>query len=378
MKTLTIISHTEHYKTLEGQVVGFGSTVAEINHLLDIFDHIYHVAMLHDQNPPENTMPYSSDKVTFVPLPALGGSRLIDKLNIVLKIPKVINIVRKTVAKSEYFQFRAPTGIGVFVIPYLILFSSKKGWFKYAGNWKQENPPLAYKFQRWLLKSQSRHVTINGQWKDQPSHCLSFENPCLTDSELESGNQLIKDKALPDGQFDLCFVGRLEEAKGIGRFIKAVTALGELNQNKINVIRIIGDGPSTGQYYEMTKKSNINFQFLGLVSRTKVHDIFKKSHAIILPSASEGFPKVIAEAMNYGCLPVVSNVSSIAEYIKDGFNGFLLQSLDEITLEQTLMRLLDISNDAYIQMIEQGHHNSKKFTFSYYNQQIEGKILKEK
>ena len=376
MKTLAIISHTEHYMTKDGQIVGFGATVAEINHLLDIFDHIYHVAMLHEKDAPQNTLAYISDRVTFVPLPPLGGSKLKDKLQLLFKLPEVIATVKRTISKADYFQFRAPTGIGVYVLPYLIWFNSKPGWFKYAGNWKQGKASLAYRFQRWLLtKQKGRKVTINGRWKDQPAQCLSFENPCLTLEELRNGMRLIKTKTLANNQFNLCFVGRLEEAKGIGRLIKGLTALNERYVNLIKVVNVVGEGSAKTQYIEMSKNSGIKYQFLGLLSRTEVHDMFKQSHAIILPSASEGFPKVIAEAMNYGCLPVVSNVSSISEYVEDGVNGFLLQPFDSLNLEQTLERLLSLSNDDYIRMIEGCHQSTGKFTYTHYNQQITSKIL---
>ena len=49
MKVLTIISHTEHYKTADGKIVGLGSTVTEINNLISVFGEIRHVAMLHQE-----------------------------------------------------------------------------------------------------------------------------------------------------------------------------------------------------------------------------------------------------------------------------------------------------------------------------------------
>src|SRR5690606_8108280 len=213
MKQLTIISHTEHYKTAQGQLVGFGSTVTEINHLLELFDKIVHVGVLHKGKSPESALPYISKRIDFVALPVLGGKNVVDKIQMVLHAPRVLNRIHHALKGSTHFQFRAPTGMGVYVIPYLIFFSAKRGWFKYAGNWKQEHAPFAYQFQRWLLKSQKRLVTINGRWPDQPKHCLSFENPCLTDVELHSGKLCRTSKALPKRK-SFCFVGRLDASKG--------------------------------------------------------------------------------------------------------------------------------------------------------------------
>lgn len=124
---LTIISHTEHYKNGDGVIVGLASTVNEINHLLEIFDEIFHIAMLYDKKTSSNVLPYKSGKVTFIPLNPIGGKTLFDKLQIIWNAPKIIRIVSKTLKSTDYFLLRTPTGIGIFLIPYLTFFFKEKG-----------------------------------------------------------------------------------------------------------------------------------------------------------------------------------------------------------------------------------------------------------
>lgn len=374
MSTLAIISHTEHYELANGNVVGLGSTVTEINHLLEIFDHIIHVAMLHDAAAPPSALPYLSDKIRFVALPPVGGHSFSDKIAIGFQAPKIIGIVRRTLKEADYFQFRAPTGIGVYVIPYLILFNTRKGWYKYAGNWKPEHAPLAYRFQKWCLEHQSRPVTINGFWEAQPEQCLSFENPCLSDQEIAEGQLTITEKTL---QFpiEICFVGRLEAAKGLDLIIDAFLDLDERLRQKIDTIHLVGDGSQRAAYEKRTEHSKMPFVFHGYLSRAEVHAIYKRSHAILLPSASEGFPKVIAEAMNYGCIPIVSNVSSIGHYIQDDVNGFLMSNLTVSALQICLSKLFSLDKDAYNHMISTTREFINRFSYSYYNQRLKRSIL---
>lgn len=54
---LLIISHTEHFKSPDGTIKGLSSTVSEINHLLELFDEIIHIGMLHHKQAPLNTIP---------------------------------------------------------------------------------------------------------------------------------------------------------------------------------------------------------------------------------------------------------------------------------------------------------------------------------
>lgn len=375
MRTLTIISHTEHYKLSNGTIVGLGSTVTEINHLVGVFGKIYHVAMLNAATAPASTLPYTSEQIKFIPIKAVGGQSLINKFSVLGQAPNVLNVIRNALKRSDCFQFRAPTGIGLYVIPYLIFFSSKKGWFKYAGNWNQKNAPLAYQFQKWLLKTQKRNVTINGSWQNQPNQCLTFENPCLTSSDIEKGNFIVKDKVFSDKAINFCFVGRLEKEKGIGLLIDAFKSLSENDKLKVGIIHIVGHGKDIDVYKTRANDSKLNFYFHRFLSREAVHDIYIKSHAIVLPSASEGFPKVIAEALNFGCLPVVSNVSGISNYIQDYKNGFLLDTISVEGIITKLQSVINLSENDYLKMLNFERELIEKFTFNYYNTRVKNELI---
>ena len=67
---------------------------------------------------------------------------------------------------------------------------------------------------------------------------------------------------------------------------------------------------------------------LGLLNRKDIFKIYSQSHILILLSKTEGFPKVVAEAAVFGCVPVVSNFNGISEIIEHGNNGFIMNSFD--------------------------------------------------
>ena len=374
MSRLTIISHTEHYLTPGGTLVGLGATVTELNHLVAIFDTVTHVAMLHTTPAPASALPYTSSHIHFIALPAVGGPHGSDKLSVLFSAPTVLKTIRRALKGSDYFQFRAPTGIGVFVIPYLI-FSSKKGWFKYAGNWKQAHAPLAYRFQKWLLTHQSRPVTINGFWEDQPPHCLSFENPCLTNEEVENGAVVRKHKTLQT-PINFCFVGRLEPAKGVDLIIEAFAKMDASQLSKVGQIHFVGTGSKARRYQKLAETLAVPIVFHGVLSREAVHAVYQQCHAILLPSQSEGFPKVIAEAMNYGCVPIVSEVSSIGHYITDGQQGFLLEHISVQGLLDVLEHFLKLSKVSYVDMLQNiSTAYLEPFTYRHYNQRLRNELV---
>lgn len=373
--TLAIISHTEHYKLTDGTLVGWGPTITEINHLLDIFDTIYHVAMLYDTEAPASALPYVSDQIIFVPLPALGGTSLGAKFQVLCKAPMVLRIINNTLKKVDWFQFRAPTGIGVYVIPFLTFCIKKPGWFKYAGNWNQESPPLGYRWQRWLLKQQSRNVTINGRWNNQPKQCLTFENPCLTNQELMEGTVLSKQKTI-EGALTCCFVGRLEKPKGVERIIQAIGGLTFEEKNRIHVVHLVGDGQDLNYFKSIAEQIDVDFVFHGSLSREKVFEIYKESQVFLMPTtASEGFPKVIAEAMNFGCLPIVSNISSIGQYIEHLETGISLEEVTSENLRISIKEVCEMSDRRFREILINQRSIIEKFSFNHYNSRIKTEII---
>lgn len=372
MKTLAIISHTEHYKKEDGTIVGLAPTVMEINHLLQVFDKIIHVAILHSGPPPANTMAYLPDRISFEPLPPLGGKSLSSKFKLVFKAPIVIGRVHKILKEADIFQFRAPTGIGVYLIPYLIL-TSKRGWFKYAGNWQQKDVPITYNFQRWLLKNQSRKVTINGHWDNQPAHCITFENPCLTEEELMEGVQL--EKHFEPQNISICFIGRLEKEKGFDLLLEAIKNLSPSIKDKIGTVHIIGED-RTSTYGNLLNNLGVKMLNHGMLKRSDVHKILKQTQLLILPSKSEGFPKVLAEAWNYRCITIATQIQGVGENNKFGAAIWLEKpTLDE--LQQSLKKALEMSENEFREKINSINSNVENFTYSRYNNRLKDMVLNE-
>lgn len=358
-KKLVIISHTEHYKSDNGQIVGWGPTVNEINYLAECFDEIVHIACLLNEKAPLSSNAYLEDNVKFIGIPPFGGNNLLKKLGILFKMPSIIQIISKELLSASHVQLRLPTGIGVFLLPYFAWFRKRNFtfWVKYAGNWAERKPPLGYRFQRWfLVKNYAKcKVTINGFWPNQPKHCFSFENPCLTNVQIEYGKKIAAIKEIKK-PFRFVFVGRLEDSKGVQRIIDAFKLV---NLDDVESIDFIGNGDKLEQYKIDACYLGDKVCFHGFLNNTSVHTYLEKAHFILLPSKAEGFPKVIAEAACYGTIPVVTNVGSIGHYINHS-NGFI--SLNSGTHFNDIIHNL-LNNDSFSKNILD---IALKFTFENY------------
>ena len=160
--SLIIISHTPHF--LDQDIIyGWGPTVKEINSLINLFDKIIHIAPLHAGPAPKTTSEYAKG-IIYRPVPVSGGNTFFDKL-LVFKVFRVVkSILSKEMTSMDTLHIRLPMGLGNVLLPYLKFSYSKDIWFKYAGNLDQDNPPIGYLFQRYLLNNffKKSIVTCNG------------------------------------------------------------------------------------------------------------------------------------------------------------------------------------------------------------------------
>ena len=115
-------------------------------------------------------------------------------------------------------------------------------------------------------------------------------------------------------KYDLIFVGRLVENKGINLLIKAVSKLRAKNE-KLKVL-IVGGGPLEGELKSKIKSLKLQ-DTLMLYGRAKdsleIARLLNESKILVMPSYNEGGPRVVVEAMACG-VPVVSTDCPSGQY----------------------------------------------------------------
>jgi glycosyltransferase involved in cell wall biosynthesis len=318
-------------------------------------------------------MPYTQESIHFQPIPTFGGARWWQKIDILWKMPRILLTVGRALKGATHVQVRLPMGIGIFLIPYFSLKSRTfRLWVKYANNWGAKSPPPGYRIQRWMLKKNWLRckVTINGAWPAQPSHCISFENPCLTTSDLSDGEAICASKRYDEG-FRLLFIGRLEAEKGLLELLHALQANRDQN---IRGVDFIGEGPLEAMLRQSTAELPFPVRFHGFLPGPAVRSLLAGAHFLLLPSRSEGFPKVVAEGLCYGCVPVVSDVGSIPHYIHNG-NGFLWAREGGSTYAAVLGNALSCPPERLRQKSLQGYELAKRFSFEHYVHHLQQAIL---
>jgi glycosyltransferase involved in cell wall biosynthesis len=327
---LLIVSHTPHFRRGDA-VVGWGATVREIDCLARLFDRVAHVAPLHPGLGADNDIAYQAPNVELRPVPPSGGARFADKLGILARAPLYLRTIGRELKRADVVHVRCPANISLLAIVRLAFAGAPRlRWVKYAGDWQPRQPTAwSYAFQRWWLRRGLHRglVTVNGAWPDQPPHVHTFVNPCLTDDEVAQGRKAAAGKELA-GPPRLVFVGRIEADKGVGRALEALARL--QTEGCAATLDLVGDGPERPQFERQAEALGVKerARFHGWVARPALAPFYAQSHLMIFPSDSEGWPKVLSEAMAYGVVPVAAAVGSIPQVLGAAGAGRALPSED--------------------------------------------------
>jgi len=132
-------------------------------------------------------------------------------------------------------------------------------------------------------------------------------------------------------------VSRLARAKGISYLVRAMTYV------KDGTLIVIGDGPEKTELESLSENLGLSgrVSFTGWINnRSRLSQHLKRATVFVLPSLSEGTPRVIMEAMYWGLPIVATNVGGIPEIVVDGVNGFLVPPRNEKALAQAIEKAL--------------------------------------
>jgi len=133
----------------------------------------------------------------------------------------------------------------------------------------------------------------------------------------------------------------VSEVKGSGKFVRAMN---QLDSELLDKVLIIGDGSMLKQVKSDSGQSKCNFEFTGKIERTEMPKQFNRMKLFVLPSESEGLPKVALESMACGTPVLATNVGGMADYINHGQNGYLIPNNHPETIASAIEEIFSAKN----------------------------------
>lgn len=339
-----IITHVDHIEN-NNQYFGYAPYVREMNGWIKYVDEAIIVGHLLKRDLTEIDISYDHDQTHFIKISNISFTSFKNSLLSGLKLPIIFWKIFCAMKSADHIHLRCPGNIGLLGCLVQILFPNKNKTAKYAGNWDPNSKqPLSYRLQKWILNNtfltRNMQVLVYGKWENQSKNIKSFFTATYSEKEKE----IVLKSDLSAIEF--IFVGSLVVGKNPLYAVKLIQKLAENGRNV--VLNLYGDGIEKSNLALYIKENKLeNHVFLqGNQNQEVIKKAYQKSHFVILPSKSEGWPKAIAEGMFWGCVPIATKVSCIPFMLNYGNRGILLEMVVKKDIEQ-IEKILNNENSFF-------------------------------
>ncbi|MFN2628909.1 MAG: glycosyltransferase family 4 protein [Gaiellaceae bacterium] len=131
------------------------------------------------------------------------------------------------------------------------------------------------------------------------------------------------------------FVGSISHWKGVPTLLAALAAVSEPIEARF--VGAAGDAESVAALVSFLETSE-STSWLGYLDWPELREIYRWADVLVLPSRSEGFPRVAYEATAFGAALLVTPVGGIPHRLRDGRDAFFVSPDDEVVLAAALRR----------------------------------------
>lgn len=321
--TFCIITHVNHHQNQQ-HYFAYAPYVREMNIWFKYVDDVIIVAPLEQLEKTAIDSAYTGAAIQFKVVPSFNLTGWKSLLRAVFLLPKLFSTIFKAMQSADHIHLRCPGNIGLIGCIVQVFFPHKIKTAKYAGNWDPNaKQPWSYRLQKWILNStfltKNMQVLVYGEWEGSSVNIKPFFT--ATYSEIEK-REVVAKKLNETIQF--IFVGTLSEGK---RPLYALQLVEQLILSGRNVsLALYGEGAQRNEIEHYIQKHNLAafIQLKGNQTKEVLLEAYQNAHFLILASKSEGWPKVVAEAMFWGCIPLATRVSCVPDMLAGGTRGVLL------------------------------------------------------
>ncbi|WP_306783633.1 glycosyltransferase [Flavobacterium poyangense] len=368
-----IITHVLHNKE-ESHLSGYAPYIREMNIWFKYVDEVSIVAPLLKTGPTAINSVYEHEKINFVKIPTLNFTSFKKICSSLFKLPILLCRIFWTMKKADHIHLRCPGNIGLLGCLVQIFFPNKIKTAKYAGNWDPKSKqPWSYRLQKYILNNtfltRNMQVLVYGNWEKQSKNIRPFFTATYSEAEKE-----IVEKPGFDTVLEFIFVGSLVSGKNPMYAVQLVEQL--IKKGRKAVLNLYGEGIERNVLVDYIKKNKLGEYIIlqGNQSKEVVTEAYKKSHFVVLPSKSEGWPKAIAEGMFWGCVPVATKVSCLPFMLDFGNRGILL----EMDLEEDIAKIEGIitKEDVFFAISKLAADWSQQYTTSLFETEIAKLLVK--
>jgi glycosyltransferase involved in cell wall biosynthesis len=207
---------------------------------------------------------------------------------------------------------------------------------------------------RWSLRAPAQVVTMCEPFKQilisqgAPRNRISVVHNSVGPDwfvERNSGGAALCEIGMSKAENErfILVVGRLSKEKGHADLLAALQQLNRFRQDMRLRLIVLGEGPEQPRLEQLVRALNLQHEvvFRGHVPDARPY--YRVADILVIPSASEGSPNVLLEAMAAGLPVVATAVGGIPEIVTHDEHAMLVQAHDPAAMAQAIALVLSDS-----------------------------------
>lgn len=208
----------------------------------------------------------------------------------------------------------------------------------------------------YLMKRVKKVVMSNEKWHSEVISSGKVKSVNITviptgvdtrkfGSDIDMGD--IKDKYGLTDKITILFASIFIPRKGVEYLVKAANIVVNDFDYKNALFLLAGNISIEKKYVEMIRelireyKLDENVKIIGYIPQEELKKLYVASDIYVLPSLDDGTPPSLSEPLACGKPLIGTNVGGIVSMIKEGWNGFLVESANEKQLADKIKYLID-------------------------------------
>lgn len=293
-----------------------------------------------------------------------------------LKDPfKILKIIKENVKKNDVVWIRLPSFMTILFFPFakfykkpviaLIVGNIREAWDK--SKYRNIKKIIAFmavyllhKIQDLLVKYSFTLIAGRELYELYKEKKRTF---LFIDALVSPKNIYNRKDTCQNKRIKLLYVGNLLDTKGIHYLLNAEQNL--LKQRYTMELIIVGSGPYKKRYRKQVENLGIKkwIKFKGYVPfGRKLFRIYKSSDILVIPSFSEGIPRVLIEAWSFGLPVIATKVGGIVGIAQDRENAILINPRSSSEIVEAIKEIVE-NPELRRRMIRNGLKTAKIYTY---------------
>ncbi len=259
----------------------------------------------------------------------------------------IIKLLKQYPVKVIHAHWLIPQGILALIARLVSINKPAILCTSHGGDLYGLNDPISKIIKRYVIKKVDAMTVVSHAMQDEIKKLVpTAKQAVVAPMGTDLSNLFIPDDSVKRKSYQLLFVGRLVEKKGLQYLLQAMPDI--IKQYPETCLNIAGTGPEQASLEVLIKELKLakHVFFLGRLSHQALVNEYRQATVAVFPFVQakngdvEGLGLVMIEAMGCGCPVVASDIPAVRDVIINNSTGILSETGNKIQLTEKIIELL--------------------------------------